>query len=927
MLVSTLVAVLILFGESITETFVPSFDRQHQRVSRLFDEWKLVEAEKRARRLYEKYPDDVGTARLYGDILLARGELNNAIIVFQRLCDIDSARVHNHSLSLAFTHYFLGELDSAIDLTHRVKSHAYEFSDTILLTRAYHILGRIYFNKADYRQALQYQNESLKLARGISSQTNIADANRQIGVLHWYDGDSDEAHKYYTEALRIYREIGDKIGEATTISNIGHLHDKHDWQINLQHQLIAYDIRKRIGDKIGLADSYYFLAHMPRFSREMNQLSYIYFKKSLELSNEIGYDWGREVAQLAIAHYNIYTPQFPGFYIDEIFDSSGLSVEGQIQTIYGKALYYAKENDYDKATKYFLQGYTMKDSLGHNLYMPAALRNYAKSLVRIGDLSGAEEFLDLSLETARAQGTDRDEAIVSYYLADVYRRTGRLQTARNILIPLAHHSDSLFVKIIEESHPLTGFQGAVETVNEWRGNIYRLLIDILAEEGDPLLYYYIEKERSLPFRGTGFYYEYFEDEYIENLIDSYVRLLNEYDRSPQKFESIQPLLVLIGEIHQSIASHRIQVSSLLSDLPSRYNYRLRDLQSVLHPSEIFLTYFVSENSVYAFVIRNEEDYLRRINLTEDELASITDVYINALLRGYANPDDDLWRASSYRLYTLLIEPLVADSLIRKNESIIISPHKSLHLIPFHALSIREPEIDPEFLLEHYYISYAPSASLFIETRKREKQPMKNRLAVAPDIKSLPFSYTEITDIPQHLFSRSHFLTGRHARGDAVLNSFNDYDIVHISSHAHINLMFPTASYIKLSDRKLRLYELFKRDLDSRLVVLSSCGSGRQIGSADVVPNGYDLVSFPRAFLSAGVSTVIASLWIVEDETAMKIMRKFYNNLNAMPYSGNSYHFSSALINAQREYLLKNRNTAEKTHPFFWAPFILVGDTR
>lgn len=406
-----------------------------------------------------------------------------------------------------------------------------------------------------------------------------------------------------------------------------------------------------------------------------------------------------------------------------------------------------------------------------------------------------------------------------------------------------------------------------------------------------------------------------------------IHLLTLYDRAPKEFDSIQPLLVTIGEMHQAIASQRIQLSHSFSKNSTGEIHGLPELKSVLSPGEVFISYFVSNEKVYAYAVREDDGFMLEISITEEELRSLTDVYMHSILRGYKDPAGDLWRSSSHKLYTLFIEPLTQDSLIRENESIIISPHKSLHVIPFHALSITDKHRRPEFLLERYYVSYVPSASIFVESRNRKKQPIRRCLTVAPDVDTLPFSYREISAVPRALFPTIDYLTGAHARGDVILGSFNNYDVVHISSHTKMNYMFPNASYIKLADRKLRLHELFQRNIITRLVVLSSCGSGLGIGTTGRIPSGYDLVSFPRAFLTAGASTVIASLWIVEDETTMMVMKNFYDNLHYLSRYEEFLPLSTALINAQRQHLEKSRRTGKKMHPFFWAPFVLVGDTK
>jgi CHAT domain-containing protein len=81
------------------------------------------------------------------------------------------------------------------------------------------------------------------------------------------------------------------------------------------------------------------------------------------------------------------------------------------------------------------------------------------------------------------------------------------------------------------------------------------------------------------------------------------------------------------------------------------------------------------------------------------------------------------------------------------------------------------------------------------------------------------------------------------------------------------------------------------------------------------------VSFPRAFISSGASAVIASLWLVEDETTASLMSKFYSNL------ARSKRIGESLVDAQRQFIAEAKSAGKPAHPFYWAPFFLVGDGR
>jgi CHAT domain-containing protein len=99
-------------------------------------------------------------------------------------------------------------------------------------------------------------------------------------------------------------------------------------------------------------------------------------------------------------------------------------------------------------------------------------------------------------------------------------------------------------------------------------------------------------------------------------------------------------------------------------------------------------------------------------------------------------------------------------------------------------------------------------------------------------------------------------------------------------------------------------------LDARMAVLSSCATG-----AGLALKGEGVASLASAFLVAGVPTVVATRWPVDDAATERLMRAFYAELEAGRTAG------EALARA-RERLRRDPPTA---HPFYWAGFVLTGD--
>jgi CHAT domain-containing protein len=118
---------------------------------------------------------------------------------------------------------------------------------------------------------------------------------------------------------------------------------------------------------------------------------------------------------------------------------------------------------------------------------------------------------------------------------------------------------------------------------------------------------------------------------------------------------------------------------------------------------------------------------------------------------------------------------------------------------------------------------------------------------------------------------------------------------------------PMFSSLKLHDGWLTAADVLQLDLGGTLVTLSACESAR-----NQVLAGDELIGLTRGFLGAGAATLVASLWLVQDETTSWMMERWYARL------GDGVGRAAALRDAQLA--LKER----RPHPYYWAPFVLIG---
>jgi hypothetical protein len=270
----------------------------------------------------------------------------------------------------------------------------------------------------------------------------------------------------------------------------------------------------------------------------------------------------------------------------------------------------------------------------------------------------------------------------------------------------------------------------------------------------------------------------------------------------------------------------------------------------------------------------------------------------------------LLKETSESLWDFLIEP-VRPHL--RNELLCICPDGILNYLPFEALAK-----NGRYLVQDFSVVYAPSATVLKYCMDRERTQRGSVLALGnPNLQNPAFRLINAEDEVESLrqfFPRAGVFVGNDANERTVIKSGPDYDVLHFACHSELNLEQPMLTALRLSpdeqnDGYLHAGEIFDLDLEASLVVLSACNTG--LGA---MHSGNELMGLTRSFLYAGASSIVASLWTVDDRSTAQLMRAFYRNLATM-------NKAEALRQAKLETL------QECPSPFHWAAFCLQGDYR
>jgi len=344
------------------------------------------------------------------------------------------------------------------------------------------------------------------------------------------------------------------------------------------------------------------------------------------------------------------------------------------------------------------------------------------------------------------------------------------------------------------------------------------------------------------------------------------------------------------------------------------------LRQSLAPDHLLLAYYLYKGKLLIFAFTDEQLIVHE---NPDGFTQIEDLLplLHAHLdsRGWPdlqNPPKQTVRRLLEKLYNVLVAP-VAEFLPSANGRLTIVPYGPLHQLPFHAL-----HDGSRYLVETFQMNYLPASyiHMLLEAHGSEKQTQNTERGV-PAKPPLVFGYSgnrNLQRIRDEAKAVAALLNGQcYFESEATIARLMELapgsPIIHLATHGQYRLEAPNFSYVRLADGQLNAIDAFSMDLNAcELVTLSGCETGLALSGG-----GDEQLGLGRAFLAAGASSLVMSLWPVEDNATNELMQLFYQNL----LQGESK--VQALRAAQCSFL--HQTASGIAHPYFWAAFRLVGD--
>jgi CHAT domain-containing protein len=300
------------------------------------------------------------------------------------------------------------------------------------------------------------------------------------------------------------------------------------------------------------------------------------------------------------------------------------------------------------------------------------------------------------------------------------------------------------------------------------------------------------------------------------------------------------------------------------------------------------------------------------------------------------------------LYHLLIEP--AAQKIAGYRRLCIIPHGALHYVPFHALMASDtprPWLIDDVLGQE--IIYAPSATVLLDYCQAKPVNPGRRAIVFHFGRDLRYARQEAATMAALLDAQT--VSGEQANREAVMGQSVGCALVHFACHGSFDATAPLESGLDMADGRLTAIEVMQRlRLQAELVTLSGCETGQSHRH-----DGEELIGLARAFIYAGAPSVLVSLWAVDDVSTAILMERFYGGLAEGRTPADALRRAQRAVKAvtvddlrlwlagaglspaacdaeiTRLDAIGQSTPAEEgrarrpfEHPYFWAPFLLVG---
>lgn len=429
------------------------------------------------------------------------------------------------------------------------------------------------------------------------------------------------------------------------------------------------------------------------------------------------------------------------------------------------------------------------------------------------------------------------------------------------------------------------------------------------------------------------------------------RLASEQARLPLREERIEQLKARILGAERALEPLESRVETALSSVPSTPILGPDEIAGHLEPGHALLQYVFDGGEMLAWAVASDGAMVSRRITVE---AAVLNREVRRLCAASRDPDGELGRSAGV-LGELFLDPLA--EVVAPAEHLIVVPYGAAHRLPFSLLLW-----EGEQLIAGRSVSTLPSASLLALLPASGTSRPEKLLAVGDPANmslprpgdgalvlqsALPYATLEVEAVAGR-FPGSRLLLGQEATRAELLRHLPSHRWLHVATHGVLDEESPLSSSLLLADGEaLSVIDLMGLSLDVEMAVLSGCETGLGRGT-----RGDDLLGLLRGVLAAGCRSAVVSLWPVSDFSTCLLMDGLYAHLaegrppaDAMRRAQlrvrglavdevaelrETWRWSSHGERLRQAEVSRSAASGERrerddlSHPYYWAPFIVVG---
>ena len=894
----------------------------------------------------ETYEESLALQRELGDRAGEANTLNNIGIVYRLLGNYPEA-LETYEESLALKRELGDRAGEAITLGN---------------------IGIVYENLGNYPEALETYEESLALKRELGNRAGEANTLNNIGVVYQKLGNYPEALETYEESLALKRELGNRAGEATTIGNIGIVYDLLG---NYPEALETYEeslaLQRELGNRAGEANTLNNIGNVYQKLGNYPEALETY-EESLALTRELGDRAGEAITlgNIGIVYENLGNyPEALETYEESLALKRELGDRaGEAITLGNIGIVYENLGNYPEALETYEESLALKRELGDRAGEATTLGNIGIVYRLLGNYPEALKTYEESLALQRELGNRAGEALT---LANI----GKLldtQQQPELAITFLKRSIDTYEGIRATNQTLD--PDLQESYTATIEDDYRLLADLLLQqdriiEAQRVLELLKVQELDGYLRGirrgeaTDAEVSYRDPEseilrLYQEKQDELIALGQELaqlaeigleDRTQEEIDRITTLRKLEGEVRRQFKGFlqtpeiqtlvaQLQRTTGAASLDLAQINGLRDNLKALGQDAVVLYPLVLSDRVELVLVSANAAPIRRTSIVDKTELNET---IGELRYALEHPSRDA-QTPAQQLYNWLIAPLENDLAQANAKTIIYAPDGQLRYIPLAVLYDGTDWLARRFQVNN--ITTSDLADLNTEPATGNIRILAAAFSEGEHdivVGDRPISYTGLTHAGQEVDSLASMIPQTVQRLNEAFNAdivyeMDDYQIIHLATHAEFNPGPPENSFIVFGNGDhANLTDIERWTFPNvELIVLSAC----QTAVGDVpLGDGKEILGFGYRMQQAGADAAIASLWSVDDGGTQLLMEAFYDAL-----SRGGLTKAAAVQQAQVAFLdgavrrgglaLADGSTLDPSdlaHPHYWAPFILIGN--